>query len=208
MEAIEESKPREIVVELSRILRNGTHHLDVGCGGGALLDFSRGKGCLTTGVDYSAITREHLECKGHAWFPSLESLGERTFDVITAFDLIEHLYDVGAFLRDCCLRLRPGGQLVVLTGSIDCRSAQIAGAHWWYVAYPEHIVFPSRLFFKSLSDFKLETWLPTYAAAQYNYPIYRVLLSYLKRKALRKKYTGLPSRSPDHALIVLTKVDV
>jgi len=206
--AFEEYKPREIVAELSRIFGHGKQHLDVGCSGGNLLDFSRARGCSTTGVDYSSITREHIERKGHAWFPSLESLGERRFDVITAFDLIEHLYDVEAFLQDCCLRLRPGGQLVILSGSIDCRSARIARAHWWYVAYPEHIVFPSRLFFEGLSNFKLETWLPTYAAVAYNYPLYRLLLSFLKRKALRKKNTGLPSRFPDHALIVLTKGSV
>jgi len=201
----EEYKPQEIVVELSRIFGNGRQHLDVGCSGGNLLDFSRERGCSTTGIDYSSTTREHLEPKGHAWFPSLESLGERKFDVITAFDLIEHLYDVRAFLQDCCRRLRPGGQLVILTGDIDCRSARVASAHWWYVAYPEHIVFPSRRFFESLSYFKLEKWLPTYAAAGYNYPLHRVLLSFLKRKVLRKEYTGLPSWFPDHALIVLTK---
>lgn len=206
--AFEQHKPQEIVAEMSRIFGNGRQHLDVGCSGGNLLDFSRERGCSTAGVDYSSTTREHLERKGHAWFPSLESLGERKVDVITAFDLIEHLYDVGAFLQDCSRRLRPGGQLVILTGNIDCRSAQIARAHWWYVAYPEHIVFPSRLFFESLSNFKLETWLPTYAAAAYSYPVYRVLLSFLKRIMIGTKYTGLPAWFPDHVLIVLTKVDV
>ena len=205
--AFEQHKPQEIVAEMSRIFGNGRQHLDVGCSGGNLLDFSRERGCSTAGVDYSSTTREHLERKGHAWFPSMESLGERKVDVITAFDLIEHLYDVGAFLQDCCRRLRPGGQLVILTGNIDCRSARIARAHWWYVAYPEHIVFPSRLFFESLSNFRLENWVPTYAAAAYKYPFYRVLLSHLKRIMILKKYNGLPSRSPDHALIVLTKVD-
>lgn len=204
--AFENHKPHEVVAELSRIFENAKQHLDVGCGGGSLLDFSKKKGCLTAGVDYSSITRSQLEGKGHAWFPSLEALDVRDFfDVITAFDLIEHLYDVRLFLQECCRRLQPGGRLVILTGNIDCRSARVAGEHWWYVGYPEHIVFPSRLFFESLSNFKLESWVPTYAAAAYDFPFYRVLLSHFKRIAMLKKYNGLPSRFPDHALIILTK---
>lgn len=203
--AFEQQKSPEIVAELSRIIGEGKQHLDIGCGGGNLLDFSRERGCSTTGVDYSSTTRAHLERKGHAWFSSYEDLEAMKFDVITAFDLIEHLYDVRGFLQECCRRLRPGGRLVILTGSIDCQSAQVAGAHWWYVAYPEHIVFPSRSFFEVVSNLKLEKWIPTYAATEYNYSFPRVMLSFLKRKVLGKKYIGLPSWLPDHALIVLGK---
>ena len=201
----ERHKTPEIVAELSHVLGEGKQHLDVGCSGGSLLDFSRERGCSTVGMDYSSITREHLERKGHAWVPSLESLGGREFDVITAFDLIEHLYDVRGFLQECCHMLRPGGRLVILTGNIDCWSARIAREHWWYVGYPEHIVFPSRVFFERLPNFKLEKWIPTYASVGYRYPFHRLLLSFLKRKAQRKEYTGLPSWVPDHSLIILTK---
>ena len=201
--AFEQQKTPEIVAELSGIFGEGKQHVDIGCGGGQLLDFARERGCSTSGVDYSSTTRDHLERKGHAWLPSYEVLGAREFDVITAFDLIEHLYDVRGFLQDCCRRLRSGGRLVILTGNIDCRSAQIAGAQWWYVAYPEHIVFPSRLFFEGFSGLKLVKWIPTYAAEGYNYSLPRILLSFLKRKVLGEKYIGLPSWLPDHALIIL-----
>ena len=206
----EQHKTPEIVAELSQILGEGKQHLDVGCSGGSLLDFSKKRGSSTVGVDYSSITREHLESKGHAWVPSLESLGGQGFDIITAFDLIEHLYDVRGFLQECCHLLRPGGRLVMLTGNIDCQSARIAREHWWYLSYPEHIVFPSRVFFERLTNFKLEKWIPTYASSGYRHPLYRLrlLLGFLKRKVQGKKYTGLPSWVPDHSLIFLTKANV
>jgi SAM-dependent methyltransferase len=202
-EAIQEYKPQEIVVELSRIFGSGKQHLDVGCSGGNLLDFSRERGCSTSGVDYSSTTREYLEHKGHAWFPSLESLGERKFDVITAFDLIEHLYDVDAFLQDCCRRLRPGGRLVILTGDIESLSAKISREHWWYAAYPEHIVFPSVQFFCTHSRYRLERLIPTYAAKAYRVSVGQRIRGVVS-SMLRGCYRGLPALGPDHMLLTLS----
>ena len=62
-------------------------------------------------------------------------------------------------------------------------------------------------FFEKFSDFRLETWLPTFASAGYILPGYRVILSRLKRLIMMKKYNGLTSILPDHAMIILTKVD-
>lgn len=198
-------KPQEIIAELSRLCRNGRQHLDIGCGGGDLLDFSRERGCITTGIDYSITTKERLELKGHTWFSSFEQLGTKEFDIITAFDVIEHLYEMRKFFDECYRRLKPGGRLVLLTGDIGCQSARSTQARWWYVGYPEHIVFPSRKFFEGLSNFKIERWIPTYASVAYQFPFYRKVLSCMKRIVTMKKYSGMPSWSPDHVLVVLAK---
>ena len=200
--AFEEHKPQEIVAALSQLFTNGKEHLDVGCSAGNLLDYAKARGCMTTGVDYSSTTREVVERKGHAWFPSFEALGPRDFDVITAFDLIEHLYDVRAFLLECCRKLRSGGRLVILTGNIGCLSARIAGQNWWYVAYPEHIVFPSVHFFRTCSSYTLEQFIPTYAAAAYRTPLIGRIRGFLSGK-LCGRYNGLPAIGPDHMLLVL-----
>lgn len=200
--AFEQQKPQEIVGELSRLFTAGKEHLDVGCSAGNLLDFAKERGCLTTGMDYSSTTRDFIEQKGHAWFPSFKALEAKTFDVITAFDLIEHLYDVRAFLQECCGRLRPGGRLVILTGNIDSLSAKISREHWWYAAYPEHIVFPSAQFFRAHSRYRLERLIPTYASKAYRIPLsgrIRGIVSGI----LRGCYRGLPAVGPDHMLLTL-----
>lgn len=200
--AFEQQKPQEIVAELSRLFTSGKEHLDIGCSGGNLLDFAKARGCVTTGVDYSSTTREVVERKGHAWFPSFEALGPRDFDVITAFDLIEHLYNVRAFLQECCGRLRPGGRLVILTGNIDCLSAKISREHWWYASYPEHIVFPSLRFFKECASYTIERCVHTYASIGYRHSLPARLRGFVGGM-LRGRYRGLPALGPDHMLLVL-----
>jgi cyclopropane fatty-acyl-phospholipid synthase-like methyltransferase len=200
--AFEQQKPQEIVGELSRLFTAGKEHLDVGCSAGNLLDYAKARGCVTAGVDYSSTTREFIERKGHTWFPSLEALEAKTFDVITAFDLIEHLYDVRAFLHECSRRLRPAGRLVILTGNIESVSARIARQHWWYASYPEHIVFPSIKFFKECAGYTIERCVPTYASISYRVPVHSRLRGFLSG-FLRGRYRGLPALGPDHMLLTL-----
>jgi hypothetical protein len=115
------------------------------------------------------------------------------------------LYDVNGFLAACHEKLDSGGKLILLTGDIQSRSASRAGQHWWYLQYPEHIVFPSRRYFEGRDGFSLEAWIPTYAAIGYVVPGLRILLSRIKSRLTGRCYNGLPSISPDHALIVLTR---
>ena len=203
----EQYKTPEVITKLTDLFHNQGRVLDVGCNTGELLDFANSQGCQTCGLEYSQKSREVIKSKGHKAYQSFAEVTEK-FEFISAFDLVEHLYDAPGFLDICHDNLVAGGRLVMLTGDIQSESAIRAGSHWWYAQYPEHIVFPSRIFFEKHSGFKLETWLPSYAAAKYSYPAYRVLLSRIKSLLTGRLYNGLPSSSPDHALIVLTKVDV
>ncbi|MHC5018764.1 MAG: class I SAM-dependent methyltransferase, partial [Planctomycetota bacterium] len=90
--------------------------LDVGCGFGFFLDAMRGAGYTPVGLEVGApglaeCRRLELDVR-----PSLleeAGLEPASFDVVTAFYVIEHVYDPAAFVRDCARLLRPGGLLLL-----------------------------------------------------------------------------------------------
>jgi SAM-dependent methyltransferase len=199
--SFEEEKPRNVIGVLEKVFTPGCRVLDVGCNTGELLDFARTRGSITAGVEYSAASREIVEAKGHGCFAAFDKVDGK-FDVITAFDLLEHLYDVSSFFSDCREKLSENGFVIILTGNFSCFSARMTGPDWWYVRYPEHIVFPSRHYFYSLPQLSVVKRVNTYAATRF--------ISSLKDKAAgfvrgiqRGNYMALPSLFPDHVLVVL-----
>lgn len=196
-------KPRAILDMLGHISGSRVRLLDVGCNTGELLDFAKTKGCETSGVEFSLESRKVLRDKGHHDYDSLDKV-DNEFDVITAFDLVEHLYDVSGFLNSCRRLLADNGVMVILTGDISSVSARVCKEKWWYLKYPEHIVFPSRKYYEEFSGLHLEKWIRTYASLPYKQSLLSVVRGVIIGK-LRKNYIGLPSLGPDHALIVLRK---
>jgi len=197
-------KTSQVIEAMTGIFTSEIRILDVGCNTGELLDFAAARGAITAGLEYSQSSRDVLFSKGHQAYSTFDEINDR-FDVIVGFDLIEHLYNVPSFLKTCYEKLVPGGKLVLLTGDVQSRCAKWAGSHWWYAQYPEHIVFPSKNYFQERKGFKLTLWQPTFQSKAYKYPFYLALLSFIKRFFSGKKYNGLPSIYPDHALIVLIK---
>jgi len=64
------------------------------------------------------------------------------FEIITAFDIFEHLRFPSTVIRNIHLMLVRGGFLFIETGNIDCFAARATGLHrWWYVAILEHKIF-------------------------------------------------------------------
>ena len=200
----DQSKTYEVIEHMSAIFKNKGNVLDVGCNTGELLDFALKFGCKTSGVEFSLASREILSEKGHRPYATLED-SPGGYDVITAFDLVEHLHDVPAFLKICREKLSAKGRLVILTGNVNSFSARRAGSNWWYAQYPEHIVFPSKRYFRGKTSFRIEKWIGTYASVGYRFPVKRIWSEILNSVLRRQTYTGLPSIGPDHVLIFLKK---
>lgn len=205
-QSFQDTKTRLVVRRMEELFRSAGRVVDVGCNTGEMLDFARQLGCSTVGLEYSEQSRVVLREKGHEAYPSFDEVSG-PFDIICAFDLIEHLYDVPAFLATCRDRLAPGGKLVLLTGDIGALSARLAGAHWWYTQYPEHIVFPSPRYLVGAPGFRLLMLDKTYASIGYQRSPALGAAQYIRKQLQRRHYNGLPSLGPDHMLVVLEKSD-
>lgn len=198
------AKTKNIIDTIIELTGENKKILDIGCNTGELLDFAKKHNCLTSGLEYSEISREIITKKGHIAYSSFDDITEK-FNVITAFDLVEHLYNMPDFLDKCHNLLSSNGLLIILTGDAQSLSSKLAKNNWWYKQYPEHILFPSKKFFSTLEKFKITSLKSTYASRNYKKNIILITASIIKNLFLKKRYNGLPSIGGDHLLIVLRK---
>lgn len=100
----------------------GKSALDVGCGAGLLVEPLARMGAGATGVDAApeniAAARAHAEGQGltiryHAG--ELASLPAEQFDLVTSMEVIEHVTDPAAFVRELTARLKPDGLMILST---------------------------------------------------------------------------------------------
>lgn len=94
----------------------GARVLEVGCGEGAFVDRLRRNGIEARGIELNASAVQVARSRG---LPvSLESLTDvvsrerGTYDVVCSFQVLEHVPDPEAFLRESVALLRKGGQLI------------------------------------------------------------------------------------------------
>jgi SAM-dependent methyltransferase len=202
-EPFERAKCPELLAEFDRHVNVGTRILDIGCSDGLLLDYAKSRGAETWGVDYSAACGEILLQKGHRFGATLSDVGGERFDVATAFDVVEHVYELPDFFSSVARLLKPGGRLLILTGNVGSLAARLCGSKWWYLRFPEHIVFPSHRFFRSRpAGLRLLRTVRTHASVGYRMPLMRALRRTVSM-LVRGTYEGLPALGPDHFLIVL-----
>ena len=80
------------------------------------------------------------------------------FDVITLFDLIEHIHKPMELLCDLSSKLKSGGIIILSSGNTNALTWKIYGSQYWYCSVAEHIVFINRAwceFVESKIDLKL-----------------------------------------------------
>jgi len=128
--------------------QKGGRILDVGCFDGGFLQ--------PLVADYSCHGIEiHPAASQRARNQGIEILGDDfsavsgSFDVITAFDVIEHVERPGKFLEDCLAATNQHGFVLISSGNLDAMSFRLMGARYWYCTIGEHIAFVSPRWFSN-----------------------------------------------------------
>lgn len=91
---------------------------DIGCAGGSFLDFVQGVAMETIGIEPTAEFREILIKKGHrAYAYAVDALKDYRdgTDVVTSFDVIEHVENPLQFMKECYDLLKEGGTCITGT---------------------------------------------------------------------------------------------
>jgi SAM-dependent methyltransferase len=135
---------RRRVALVERVSGRPGYLLDVGCGTGEVLAAARHAGWRVQGVEPVADAARHArEQRGldvsAATLPG-SGLPERSFDVVSAFHVLEHMPDSLDFLSMLARWARPGGHVVVEVPNYDSAIRRHHGERWSSLRPLEHLV--------------------------------------------------------------------
>lgn len=116
---------RNAVVEDMLPVKKNCAYLDVGCGD-AELTLERAKKLLTRNVwGIEVLDSEIKKAKAKKIIIKKSDLNDKLlfndkqFDIITATQVIEHLYDIDVFVSEIYRMLKPGGILIISTENLS-----------------------------------------------------------------------------------------
>lgn len=127
----------------------GKSVLDIGCATGRFMELLKEKGAdEVEGIEVSAYAADLAGGKGfkvhQADIIALDT--ESRFDIITAFDVIEHVPDLHAFFARVCDLLKPDGVFIFMTPDAGSEDALYQKESWYgFNSSLEHIYYFSVL---------------------------------------------------------------
>ena len=116
--------------------------LEVGSGSGRFLNRMRKAGWSVDGIDFDPVAAARIQERFGipVAVGSLPELGypEGEYDVVAMSQVLEHVADPVALLKECRRVLRPGGRLVLSTPNARSLAHRLYGRHWRGLEPPRH----------------------------------------------------------------------
>jgi SAM-dependent methyltransferase len=109
--------------------------LDIGCNVGTFLQLAKKQGYLSTGVEPDAKAVEAGLKSGldiRCGYLHEINLGDGLYDIVTLFEVVEHLEDPSGLLKECHRILKPGGFLCMTTGNTRSWTVKFLKGKWDY----------------------------------------------------------------------------
>lgn len=117
--------------------------LDVGCGSGEVLAVAAERGWQAVGVEPVEQSAKHaVEVRGldvKATLLEDSGLPERSYDVVSAFHVLEHMSDGTSFLKLIARWAKPGGLVVIELPNWRSMIRRNGGMNWRHLRPLEHI---------------------------------------------------------------------
>lgn len=137
--------------------------LDIGCASGTFLSAMASRGWETEGVEPSqehfAAACEKLGGRGRLQQCTLQDADfSQPFDIVTAWDVLEHVTDPVQFLAIAGQLLRPGGYMLLHVPDLDSLQARLLGRRW-PLLLPEHLNYFNLESLRFCADRAGLTWI-------------------------------------------------
>lgn len=136
-------RAKKMVAELQKFKKTGKL-LDIGCGFGLFLKMAKEAGFKVYGVEMEKeavkTAQEKFGLK-NIYQKNVKEIGfpERYFDVITLFDILEHLENPEVILKELKKLLKPNGVLVIQSPNIESFMFKLTKEKWNWLLFPNHL---------------------------------------------------------------------
>lgn len=147
---------------IMKIIPNG-RILDIGCATGEFLRLARENGYEVCGVEISEFSANYARKYYNLNIVNSNLLSANLtssyYDVVTMWDVIEHLPDPRQTICEINRILKPGGLVMFSTGDISSFYAKMLNRFWHLLTPPQHLFFFSKKSIKKLlsnNGFELE----------------------------------------------------
>lgn len=125
--------------------------LDIGAGTGDFLVYLSKKGWNINGIEPSEQARALAEKKNIILEKELPQ-GKRTFDAITMWHVLEHVYDLEQQWSWLKNHLKENGTLFIAVPNFESHDAKVYGTHWAAYDAPRHLYHFSQKSMKMLAQ--------------------------------------------------------
>jgi 2-polyprenyl-3-methyl-5-hydroxy-6-metoxy-1,4-benzoquinol methylase len=117
--------------------------LDIGCSSGGFLSTMKNPAWNLYGIEMEESTAQRARAATGATVFVGDAVEApflpNSFDVITCFDVLEHVYSPRQFLTKVREWLKPGGIYYAMMPNIASWEARLFGSHWFGLELPRHL---------------------------------------------------------------------
>jgi len=132
------------ILDSFEAVRKTNRILDVGCGIGYFLDVAKSRGWEVYGTEYTDSAVKICGDKGiimHAGALNPQNYTAESFDVITSFEVIEHINTPNEEIARIFSLLRKGGYFYVTTPNFNSLLRYYLGPKYNVIGWPEHLSY-------------------------------------------------------------------
>jgi 2-polyprenyl-3-methyl-5-hydroxy-6-metoxy-1,4-benzoquinol methylase len=125
-----------------KMYASGVELLDVGCGTGHFLSAAKKSGYIITGIEPDEDARSFALQENNIDALNQESLYElsaHSYDIITMWHVLEHVYDLKKDVEQLTKLVKPGGTIFIAVPNMNAYDAREYKSFWAAYDVPRHL---------------------------------------------------------------------